>query len=124
MSAARNTRVTHAAPPRRPDLSAAVAGATLPGAKLRDEWLHFAHTLADAAHALLAPMIFLALHQHSVGACPVQGAQVLDPERMLRVHLDLALRGLEARVDEGGGKRGDEHAGLRADHDNGNGARP
>lgn len=26
-----------------------------PGDKLLDEWLHFAHTLADAAHALLAP---------------------------------------------------------------------
>jgi AcrR family transcriptional regulator len=55
--------------------------------------------LHEAAHALMAPMIFLALHRHSVGACPVQGRGELDPERMLRVHLDLVLRGLVARAD-------------------------
>jgi AcrR family transcriptional regulator len=51
--------------------------------------------LHETAQALMAPMIFLALHQHSVGACPVQGCETLDPERMLRTHLDLVLRGLE-----------------------------
>lgn len=53
--------------------------------------------LHETAQALMAPMIFLALHQHSVGACPVQGCVVLDPERMLHTHLDLVLRGLETR---------------------------
>ncbi len=53
--------------------------------------------LHETAHALMAPMIFLALHQHSVGACPVQGCAALDPERMLNTHLDLVLRGLETR---------------------------
>ncbi len=53
--------------------------------------------LHETAHALMAPMIFLCLHQHSVGACPVQGTAAMDPERMLRTHLDLVLRGLETR---------------------------
>ncbi|MCW5632876.1 MAG: TetR/AcrR family transcriptional regulator [Rubrivivax sp.] len=52
--------------------------------------------LHETAHALMAPMIFLALHQHSVGACPVQGCAVVDPQATLRTHLDLVLRGLEA----------------------------
>jgi len=53
--------------------------------------------LHEAAHALMAPMIFLALHRHSIGACPVHGADAPDPQRMLQVHLDLVLRGLEVR---------------------------
>lgn len=53
--------------------------------------------LHEAAHTLMAPMILLALHQHSVGACPVQGCAVVDPQRMLQAHLDLVLHGLEAR---------------------------
>ena len=48
------------------------------------------------AHALMAPVIFLALHQHSLGACPVVGAEI-DPETMLHTHLDLMLRGLQVR---------------------------
>jgi hypothetical protein len=51
--------------------------------------------LHETAQALMAPMIFLALHQHSVGACPVQGCAAVDPESMLRTHLDLVLRGLQ-----------------------------
>ena len=54
--------------------------------------------LHETAQALMAPMIFLALHQHSVGACPVQGCAALDPERMLHTHLELVLRGLETRL--------------------------
>jgi hypothetical protein len=53
--------------------------------------------LHEAAHALMAPMIYLTLHQHSIGACPVRGAEAPDPRRMLEVHLDLVLRGLEVR---------------------------
>ena len=53
--------------------------------------------LHETAHALMAPMIFLALHQHSVGACPVQGIAAMDPQHMLRTHLDLVLHGLESR---------------------------
>ena len=46
------------------------------------------------AHALLAPMIFLMLHRHSFGACPVQGANV-DPKATLMAHADLMLHGLK-----------------------------
>ena len=48
----------------------------------------------EVAHALMAPMIFLALHRHSFGACPVHGVD-LDPIAILRTQLDLVLRGLE-----------------------------
>jgi AcrR family transcriptional regulator len=52
--------------------------------------------LHETAHALMAPMIFLALHRHSIGACPVTGDDI-DPLAMLRTHLELVLRGLEVR---------------------------
>lgn len=48
----------------------------------------------EVAHALMAPMLFLALHRHSFGACPVHGVD-LDPVAILRTQLDLVLRGLE-----------------------------
>ncbi len=50
----------------------------------------------EVAHALMAPVIFMALHQHSFGACPVVGADI-DPTAMLRTQLDLVLRGLQVR---------------------------
>ncbi len=50
----------------------------------------------DVAHALIAPMIFMALHQHSFGACPVKGAEV-NYEDTLRTSLDLVLGGLQVR---------------------------
>jgi AcrR family transcriptional regulator len=51
----------------------------------------------EVAHALIAPLIFLAVHRHSFGACPVHGGTVMDPCMMLETHLDLVLRGLEVR---------------------------
>jgi AcrR family transcriptional regulator len=52
----------------------------------------------EVAHALMAPMIFLALHRHSIGACPSPcGVSEIDPLRLLRTHLDLVLRGLQVR---------------------------
>jgi len=51
----------------------------------------------EVAHALMAPIIFQALHRHSFGACPVQERFAVDPESMLRTHLELILRGLEVR---------------------------
>ena len=48
----------------------------------------------EVAHALMAPMIFMALHRHSFGACPVHGPE-MDPVALLRTQLDLVLRGLE-----------------------------
>ena len=53
----------------------------------------------EAAHALMAPMIFVAMHRHSIGACPVQGGE-MDPLAMLRTHLDMVLRGLEKRAEK------------------------
>ena len=50
----------------------------------------------EVAHALMAPMIFMCLHKHSFGACPIQGDEV-DPDAMIRTHLDLVLRGMEVR---------------------------
>jgi AcrR family transcriptional regulator len=52
----------------------------------------------EAALALMAPMIFLALHRHSIGACPVRGSEAPEPQRMLELLLDLVLRGLEVRT--------------------------
>jgi AcrR family transcriptional regulator len=48
------------------------------------------------AHALMAPMIFLALQKHSLGACQVSGVDI-DPADVLRTHLDIALSGLAVR---------------------------
>ncbi len=53
----------------------------------------------EVAHALMAPLIFMALHRHSFGACPVHGVD-MDPCMMLDTHLDLVLRGLEVRGPE------------------------
>jgi AcrR family transcriptional regulator len=50
----------------------------------------------EVAMAILAPMIFVALHRHSIGACPVAGGPDADPRRLLQTHLDLVLRGLAA----------------------------
>jgi AcrR family transcriptional regulator len=52
--------------------------------------------LHEVAHALMAPLIFMAIHRHSFGACPVRGVEV-DPALVLNTHLDLVLRGLEVR---------------------------
>ena len=53
--------------------------------------------LHEVAHALIAPVIFMALHRHSFGCCPVHGGVEVDPAQMLETHLDLVLRGLEVR---------------------------
>ena len=52
----------------------------------------------NVAHALIAPVIFMAIHRHSFGACPVHGALEVEPTTMLDTHLDLLLRGLEVRI--------------------------
>jgi hypothetical protein len=51
----------------------------------------------EVAHALIAPLIFMAVHRHSFGCCPVHGGVDVDPAVMLDTHLDLVLRGLEVR---------------------------
>ena len=55
----------------------------------------------ETALALVAPLIFAALHQHSIGACPVHMDCGVDPRAMLHAHLDLVLRGMQVRAGEG-----------------------
>ena len=52
----------------------------------------------------MAPMIFLSLHRHSFGCCPVHGVEV-DPAAILRTQLDLVLRGLEVPRADGAKRR-------------------
>jgi AcrR family transcriptional regulator len=51
----------------------------------------------EATHALIAPMLFQALHKHSVGACPVMGPD-MSPSRQIETQIDLMLHGLEQRA--------------------------
>jgi len=51
---------------------------------------------ASTAHALIIPMVFLMLHQYSIGACQVHGGKV-DPLPTLQAHADLILHGLLRR---------------------------
>jgi len=50
----------------------------------------------DVVHALVAPMIFMSLHEHSFGCCPVRGHDY-SPESVLTTQIDLVLKGLEVR---------------------------
>jgi len=56
----------------------------------------------EVAHALMAPMIFMALCRFSFGACLVNSGADIDPALVLRTHLDLVLRGLEVRTPTAG----------------------
>ena len=58
--------------------------------------------LHEVAHARMAPVIFMAIHRHSFGACPVHGGVEGDPTALLNTHLDLVLRGLEVRAPAAG----------------------
>ncbi len=51
----------------------------------------------EVAHALIAPLIFMAMHRHSIGACPIRGGRPVDSMALLTTHLDLVLCGLEVR---------------------------
>jgi AcrR family transcriptional regulator len=53
--------------------------------------------LHEVSLALMAPLIFMAIHRHSFGACPVHGPEV-DPAQVLNTHLELVLGGLEVRT--------------------------
>ncbi|MDE2614249.1 MAG: TetR/AcrR family transcriptional regulator [Burkholderiales bacterium] len=69
--------------------------------------------LHAAAHALMAPVMFMTLHQHSIGACHVHGAQPPDARALMRTHLDLVLRGLEVRAAAGARTSAPARAGAR-----------
>jgi AcrR family transcriptional regulator len=52
--------------------------------------------VAETTHALIAPLLLMALNKHSIGACPVHGLDWL-PARMLEANFDLLLNGLLVR---------------------------
>ena len=52
----------------------------------------------EATHTLIAPMLFQALHKHSIGACPVLGPD-MNPTMLIDTQMDLMLHGL-VRVPE------------------------
>jgi AcrR family transcriptional regulator len=52
----------------------------------------------EVAHAVMAAVIFMAVHRHSFGCCPVHGAVEISPTAVLQTHLDLVLHGLEVRT--------------------------
>jgi AcrR family transcriptional regulator len=49
-----------------------------------------------AIPALIAPSLLLAMHQHSIGACPICTDFPPDDEAAIRTHIDIVLRGLNA----------------------------
>ncbi len=61
----------------------------------RGEFRH--DEVTEVVHALVAPMLFLMLHKHSIGACGV--CHSIDPRTVIAAHLDLVLNGLKAAPD-------------------------
>ena len=57
--------------------------------------------LHEVAHALMAPMIFMVLCQHSFGSSLLECGVGIEPTAALDTHLDLVLRGLEVRKPRG-----------------------
>ena len=49
--------------------------------------------VADVVHALVAPLLFLVMNKHSLGACSV--GSMLDPKPVIEAQIDLVLHGLE-----------------------------
>lgn len=52
--------------------------------------------VTDAVHAIIAPPLFLAMHKHSIGACPLQGLP-LNEASVIDTQIDLLLGGLLVR---------------------------
>jgi len=52
--------------------------------------------VAEVVHTLMAPMLLMMLHQHSIGACAAR-AVPLDPVRIIALQVDLVLNGLLPR---------------------------
>jgi AcrR family transcriptional regulator len=49
--------------------------------------------VTEVVHALMAPMLFLVMHKHSIGACGV--GHSIEPRAFIATLVDLVLRGLE-----------------------------
>lgn len=50
----------------------------------------------QAVHAVVAPMIFLMMWKHSMGACAAS-AHIMDPEQFIHMQVDLLLFGMTQR---------------------------
>lgn len=50
---------------------------------------------AQTVHAVVAPMIFLMMWKHSMGACAAS-AQIMNPEQFIHMQVDLLLYGMTA----------------------------
>jgi TetR/AcrR family transcriptional regulator len=53
----------------------------------------------EVVHAIIAPMVLMAMNKHSLGAC--SAAFLLDPKAITEALIDLALHGLQARPAAG-----------------------
>ncbi len=52
--------------------------------------------LDQAIHIVVAPMIFLIMWKHAMGACAAS-ASIVDPEQFIRMQVDVLLNGLNAK---------------------------
>ncbi len=50
----------------------------------------------DVVHSLIAPVLFVAMHKHSIGACGVAGVE-MNAESFMRTQMQLLLHGLAAK---------------------------
>jgi len=51
--------------------------------------------LEQAVHIIVAPMIFLMMWKHSMGACAAS-AKIVDPEQFIHMQVDVLLHGMNA----------------------------
>lgn len=54
--------------------------------------------VVEVTQALFAPLIFMALHKHSFGACPAEGL-AMNCDGVIETHIDLMLNGLLTQQD-------------------------
>jgi TetR/AcrR family transcriptional regulator len=52
--------------------------------------------LDQAVHIIVAPMIFLMMWKHSMGACAAS-AKIVDPEQFIHMQVDVLLHGMTAK---------------------------
>ncbi len=52
--------------------------------------------LEQAVHIIVAPMIFLMMWKHSMGACAAS-AKIVDPEQFIHMQVDVLLNGMTAK---------------------------
>ncbi len=53
--------------------------------------------LEQAVHLIVAPMIFLMMWKHSMGACATS-AKIVDPEQFIHMQVDVLLHGMTAQT--------------------------